>query len=133
MNNQQVVFCSRCGEQFQLGANFCPHCAMPVNQPPPVNFSAQSNPIPTKRVGILLGMGILFIPYIFSWFTLQKGYSTLTKLVSFGWLCIVALTLFSSPQNIEPRNMATLSCSGTSSTATSTTANSAHKEGGLSV
>jgi ribosomal protein L37E len=140
MNSQYTRFCPRCGEQFLVRANFCPHCATPVNQQPnnffaqdTPSFPKQSNPIPTKKVGILLAIGILFLPYIFSWFTLQKGYSTLTKLVSFGWLCIVALTLFSSPQNIEPRNTATLSSSGTSSTATSTTATSAHKEAALSL
>jgi len=65
MNNQQIVFCSRCGEQFQVGVNSCPRCAMPVNQQPPSSFSAQANPTPTnssptKRVGVLLAIGILF-------------------------------------------------------------------------
>jgi|GEM_PF-748373 len=128
MNNQQIVFCSRCGEQFQLGANFCPRCALPANQQPPSNFSAQVNPTPTnssptKKVGILLGIGIVSIPYIFSWFTLQKGYSSFTKIVSFGWLGVwlgVFLLMFlASSRNTEPRNTATLS-SSTSSSSTNT-------------
>ena len=125
MNNQQTIFCSRCGGQFQMGTNFCPHCAMPVNQQPPNNFSAQANPIPTntvpnKKVGILLGIGILFIPYIFSWFTLQKGYSSLSKIVPFGWLGVVLLMFIASPRNTAPRNTATLSSSTDSASTTST-------------
>lgn len=114
MNSQYTRFCSRCGEQFLARANFCPHCATPVNQQTgnfsaqnSSTFSKQSDHTPTKKVGVLLGIGILFVPYIFSWFTLQKGYSALTKLISFGWLFIVALMLFSNPQNTEPRNTAT--------------------------
>lgn len=111
MNNQQIMFCSRCREQLQPGANFCPRCAMPVNQQPPVNFSAQANPIPTKKVGILLGIGILFVPYIFSWFTLQKGYSSLAKIVSFGWLGVVLLMFVSTSRNAAPKDTTTLSSS----------------------
>lgn len=119
MNNQQLVFCSRCGNQFQVGASFCPHCSMPVNQQPFNNFSAQPNSSPTKKVGILLGLGILFIPYIFSWFTLQKGYSTSAKAISLGWLGLVVVMFLASPKNTEQRNTATtLSSSSTSSTTT---------------
>ena len=35
------------------------------------------------RTGVLLAIGIFIMPYIFSWFTLRKGYSNLTRIVSF--------------------------------------------------
>ena len=41
-----------------------------------------------RPVSTLLGIGIFLVPGIFSWFTLQKGYSTLAKIVSFSWLVI---------------------------------------------
>lgn len=39
-----------------------------------------------KKVGFGLGVGIAFLPYVFSWFTLQKGYSKAARIVSFVWL-----------------------------------------------
>lgn len=39
-----------------------------------------------RSVSFLLGVGILLMPYIFAWFTLRKGHSALSRLVSFGWL-----------------------------------------------
>lgn len=39
-----------------------------------------------KSVGIFLGAGILIAPYIFSFFTLQKGYSPLARVIAFSWM-----------------------------------------------
>jgi len=39
-----------------------------------------------KKVGFLLGFGIVLMPYIFSWFTLRAGYSVFARIVSFSWL-----------------------------------------------
>lgn len=46
---------------------------------------------PTRKVGILLGIGIFLLPIIFSWFTLRTGHSTLSRIVGFGWLAIVII------------------------------------------
>ena len=43
---------------------------------------------PKRSVGILLGIGILFIPLIFAWFTLRKGHTTKAKVISFVWLAL---------------------------------------------
>ncbi|TOZ70056.1 hypothetical protein [Vibrio parahaemolyticus] len=43
-----------------------------------------------KVVSTKLKLGIILLPIVFSWFTLTKGYSTLSRVVSFSWL---ALTL----------------------------------------
>lgn len=53
----------------------------------PVNNSMQIQP-PLRRLSLLLLIGIIFIPYIFAWFTLRKGYSSLTRLLCFGWLIL---------------------------------------------
>lgn len=43
-----------------------------------------------RRVGLALGVGILLLPYIFSWVLLQKGYSQTARVISFLWLgCFV--------------------------------------------
>ena len=46
-----------------------------------------------KTVSFLLGLGIFFMPYIFSWFTLRKGYSTKAKAISFIWLAVLMLPI----------------------------------------
>ena len=47
---------------------------------------------PEKRtVSALLGAGILFIPFIFSWFTLRKGHSVLARILSFSWLVLIVV------------------------------------------
>lgn len=44
-----------------------------------------------KRVGIPLGIGIFLAPYVFSWFTLRKGYSTTSRIVAISWAAIMIL------------------------------------------
>lgn len=44
-----------------------------------------------RQVSLLLGIGILFLPYIFAWFTLREGYSTPARVVSFAWLVLLLL------------------------------------------
>jgi hypothetical protein len=34
-------------------------------------------------------VGILFLPYIFSWFTLRAGYSKTARILSFAWMIVV--------------------------------------------
>lgn len=34
-------------------------------------------------------VGILFMPYIFSWFTLRDGYSKSARILSFAWMVVV--------------------------------------------
>lgn len=52
---------------------------------------------PKRKVSILLGIGIFLIPLIFSWFTLRAGYSTLSRVISFGWLILTLIFMFSTP------------------------------------
>ena len=42
-----------------------------------------------KKVGILLGIGILLMPYVFSWFTLRKGYSALARALALGYMTLI--------------------------------------------
>ncbi|WP_081403514.1 DUF4236 domain-containing protein [Acinetobacter sp. HR7] len=46
------------------------------------SFSSQ----PERKVTLLLGLGIFFMPYIFAWFTLREGYSTFARVICF---CLV--------------------------------------------
>jgi cytoskeletal protein RodZ len=49
------------------------------------------------------GLGIFFLPWYFSWFTLRKGHSALARLVSFGWLSVIVLSWIAVSPTTEPR------------------------------
>jgi hypothetical protein len=54
-------------------------------------------PVQVKRpVGFLLGVGIVFIPMIFSWFLLRKGHSVLARVIGFAWLILSLLVVLGS-------------------------------------
>lgn len=56
-----------------------------------------TGPVQAKRpVGFLLGIGIVFIPIIFSWFLLRKGHSVLDRIVGFGLLFVSLWFVFGS-------------------------------------
>lgn len=44
-----------------------------------------------RTVGLTLGIGIFLVPYVFSWFTLRRGYTKNAKIIAFLWLGIMCL------------------------------------------
>jgi len=74
------------------------------------NQTKQSN---EKKVGFLLGLGILFMPYIFSWFTLRKGHSNFAKGASFAWLFVIVIAAANKDPNNHSRTVASSSNSTT--------------------
>ncbi|EMF5518819.1 DUF4236 domain-containing protein [Acinetobacter baumannii] len=46
-----------------------------------------------RKVSFLLGFGIFWMPYIFSWFTLRSGYSNRARWISFIWMILVLIIL----------------------------------------
>lgn len=52
-----------------------------------------------RSVSFLLGLGIVFFPWIFVWFLLRRGYSKQARILGFGWLALLLLPLvFSNNQ-----------------------------------
>jgi hypothetical protein len=47
---------------------------------------SETENLPDRKVAIPLGIGIFLMPYIFSWFTLRKGYSRTARAISLAWL-----------------------------------------------
>jgi hypothetical protein len=73
---------------------------------------------PVKRqVGFLLGVGIVFIPMIFSWFLLRKGHSVLSRIIGFGWLILSLLVVLGSSSTPTAARTAPAQQASTSSTA----------------
>lgn len=61
--------------------------------PPARALTAESAGGSERKVGVLLGIGILFMPYIFSWVLLRSGYSARSRVCGFAWLFVVLLAL----------------------------------------
>ena len=96
------VICTRCGaprpsvhqQQAQLrnmsegaycAAQGLPH---PTSEVTPIAIQSGS-----RKVDLGLILGIVFMPYIFAWFTLRHGYSRRSRLAAFTWLGCVVLIL----------------------------------------
>lgn len=79
---------------------------------------------PSRRVSFRLGIGIFFIPYIFAWFTLRKGYSTQARAVSLGWAGFLLVFNFINLTSGAPQP----SVSSTPASKASSTANTAEIE-----
>ena len=67
-----------------------------TNASSPQAVQQPAQPVPPRRVGVLLGIGILFMPYLFGWLTLRKGHTSTARIVTFGWLGVVAIALATS-------------------------------------
>ena len=56
--------------------------------------------IKTKKINsvlsVFLWIGIFFVPYIFSWFTLRKEFTKTNRVVAFGWMFFVLFILVTS-------------------------------------
>jgi hypothetical protein len=46
-----------------------------------------------REMSLLLAVGVVFLPFIFSWVTLKKGYSVKARSISFLWLAFLIFTL----------------------------------------
>lgn len=86
-----LIECYECQKQVSDSASACPSCGAPVKKVAPSSYTPPQMKSPTaapRRVGFLLAIGIFFLPFIFSWVVLRKGYSNLTRSIVFGWLFI---------------------------------------------
>ncbi len=92
-----IINCPDCNSEMSDAAPACPKCGRP-----------NANVAPEQRsVGIILGIGIAFIPLLFSWFTLRKGYSTLARVVSFSWLVVTLALIGTQDREPTPRTSTT--------------------------
>jgi hypothetical protein len=65
------------------------------------NNSKKDNP-PSRNVGPLLGVGILFLPPIFAWCLLRSGYTTLSRVLGLGWLGLFLLIAITTQGQSPP-------------------------------
>ena len=58
----------------------------PQNELPPQSSEGRTQI--QAVLNVLLIIGIVFLPFIFAWFTLRKGHSKLARIVSFTWMAL---------------------------------------------
>jgi hypothetical protein len=60
--------------------------------------SSEELPRPRRKVGAALGIAIVFLPWVFAWFTLRRGHGILARVLAFGWaIATVAIVAQSNP------------------------------------
>lgn len=57
--------------------------------------AGQNERQPSRRVSLLLGIGVFLLPIVFVWFLLRTGYSTVARVVGFIWLVVSLIVGFS--------------------------------------
>jgi hypothetical protein len=48
----------------------------------------------SRKMSIILGLGIFIAPYIFAWATLRPGYTVKARAISFAWLALMVFPFF---------------------------------------
>lgn len=81
-----LVECTDCHNQISDAAPACPHCGRP-GASAKMQPAATGAPV-TRQISAKLAFGIVFIPFIFAWYTLGNGYSRPARIASFSWLSL---------------------------------------------
>ncbi len=117
MSDTSQMECPFCAESINSKAKKCKHCGEFLDVALRAAEEARKNnaqnvfmnavtpvvppvlPVEEKRsMTFLLGLGIVFMPYIFSWFTLRKGHTVGDRVVAFVWL-IASFLVFAEAKN----------------------------------
>lgn len=102
-----IINCPDCSKEMSDAAPLCPNCGRPNPSVKPAE--------PTERkVSLLLGLGILLLPVIFTWFTLRKGHSMMARALSFAWLFLLIAISFADGIDPTPPSSASSSSSSSS-------------------
>lgn len=94
-----LIQCPDCKKEMSDAAPTCPNCGRPNTISNPVHNSV-TNDVPSRKVGFLLLVGIVFFPLLFAWFTLRNGYSKKSRVISFGWLVLCVVIAFAGETEI---------------------------------
>ena len=79
MKNQ---LCHKCGAPLKEQSKFCDECGLLATR---INNGESK---PKRKVGFGLFLGILIFPLFSAWLTLRRGYSGISRFISFTWMGI---------------------------------------------
>lgn len=55
-----------------------------------------------RRVSTQLALGIFFLPFVFVWLLLSRGYSKFARVIGFGWAALFAISLVIPEHSTRP-------------------------------
>lgn len=84
-----LIECKECSKQVSDSAAACPNCGAPVAAAAKVTAPDES-----KKVGFGFALGIFFLPWIFGWFLLNRGYSGAARICGLTWLALSIFVFF---------------------------------------
>ena len=89
-----LIDCGECGRMASDQAAACPHCGVPVA---PSSISPQlafaDLTVAQRSVGFWLGLGVVLLPLVFTWFLLRQGYSTRSRCMGVAWLLFTLMAV----------------------------------------
>ncbi|SDW30467.1 tRNA_anti-like [Pseudomonas syringae] len=91
-----LIECKECSKQVSDSAASCPNCGAPVTSAPVAHA-----PDKAKKVGFGFALGIFFLPWLFGWFLLGRGYSAGARVVGLSWM-VLAIILFLGSRDKNP-------------------------------
>ena len=105
-----LVECYECSKQMSDIASACPGCGAPHPRPsrqvPQPQGSWQGDMLPRstpaapqRTVGFWLGLGVFLLPFIFAWFLLRSGHSTLSRIIGIGWMVFFLYTPYKAQES----------------------------------
>lgn len=87
-----LILCPDCRAEISDAAISCPRCGHPNEKTQSLvlqtDWHSNTKNCEPRSVGFWLGIGIIFLPIVFAWFTLRKGHSALSRVIAFGWLAV---------------------------------------------
>ena len=89
-----LIDCRECGRMASDQAAACPHCGAPV-APSPVGPQLDFADLAAaqRSVGFWLGLGVVLLPVVFTWFLLRQGHSTRSRCMGVAWLVIMLVVV----------------------------------------
>lgn len=127
-----MISCPDCQKSISDAASACPNCGRPRSSTPPP--AAVKNDQTARPVGVLLGIGIFLMPYIFAWYTLGKGRSITARVLSMLYLgAFVWVMISAGADGIREESAERVSMAASSVAATQSIASGSGAENSISV
>ncbi|WP_299008979.1 zinc ribbon domain-containing protein [uncultured Shewanella sp.] len=83
-----LILCSQCQQPISKDSLTCPLCGH-SNSEPTLSTTETSE----RKISLPLLLGIIFIPYLFTWFILRKGYKLTSQAIALAWLTFMIYCL----------------------------------------
>ena len=88
-----LIPCSQCQQPISKDSLMCPLCGHPNEHPSNEQQTQSKTEEPERKISWPLLLGIIFLPYLFVWFILRKGYKLTSQALALAWLTFMIYCL----------------------------------------